>query len=150
MHSRPFINCKIENLLTVRALYDTEADVNCMSTNAFKKILLKNRPIKLLDTHSAFGSTTNGAMMVLGRYCMNIYIAGKDVKATVLIVDGLNEEFIIGMTLIGAHQLYWNPDSREFEWGSTPLWQQDLYHSSGMWIGAQFQHRLYHKHRSHR
>ena len=55
---------------------------------------------------------------------MNIYVAGKDIKATVLIVDGLNEEFIIGMTLIGAHHLYWNPDSREFGWGSAPLWHK--------------------------
>ena len=55
---------------------------------------------------------------------MNIYVAGKDIKATVLIVDGLNEEFIIGMTLIGAHRLYWNPDSREFGWGSAPLWHK--------------------------
>ena len=98
---RPFINCRIENLLTVRALYDTGADVKCMSTIAFKKIPLKSRPIKLPDTHSSLGSANNGAMKVLGRYRMNIYLAGKDVKATVLIVDGLNEEFIIGMTLIG-------------------------------------------------
>ena len=103
LHSRPFINYRIENSFTVRALYDTGADVNCMSAIAFKKIPLKSRPIKLPDTHSALGSTNNGAMKVLGRYHMNIYVAGKDVKATALIIDGLNEEFIIGMTLIGAH-----------------------------------------------
>ena len=114
LHSKPFINCKIENSLTIRALYDTGADVNCMSTIDFKKIPLKSRPIKLPDTHSAQGSANNGAMKVLGRYRMNIYVTGKDVKATVLIIDGLNEEFIIGMTLIGAHRLYWNLDSREF------------------------------------
>ena len=45
---------------------------------------------------------------------MNVYVAGKDVKTTVLIVDGLNEEFIIAMTLIGAQKLHWNPDSRQF------------------------------------
>ena len=55
---------------------------------------------------------------------MNIYATGKDVKATVLIVNGLNEEFIIGMMLIRAHRLYWNPDSREFRWGSAPLWHK--------------------------
>ena len=43
---------------------------------------------------------------------MNIYVAGKDVKTTVLIVDGLNKEFLIGMMLIGAQKLHWNPDSR--------------------------------------
>ena len=102
--------------MTVRVLYDTGVDVNCMSAIAFKTIPLKNRPIKLPDTHSALGSANNGAM--------NIYIAGKDIKATVLIVDGLNKEFIIGMTLIGAHRLYWNPDSREFGWGSAPLWHK--------------------------
>ena len=89
--------------MTVRALYDTGADVNCMSAIAFKKIPLKNRPIKLPDTLSALGSANNGAMKVLGRYCMNIYITGKYVKATVLIVNRLNEEFIIGMMLMGAH-----------------------------------------------
>ena len=47
-------------------------------------------------TLSALGSANNGAMKVLGRYRMNVYVAGRDVKTTVLIVDGLNEEFIIG------------------------------------------------------
>jgi len=55
---------------------------------------------------------------------MNVYVAGKDVKTTVLIVDGLNKEFIIGMTLIGAQKLHWNPDSREFGWGTAPLWHK--------------------------
>ena len=77
--------------MTVSALYGTGAHVNCMSPIVFKKILLKNQPIRLPDTHSALGSTNNGAMKVLGRYCMIMYVAGKDVKATVLIVDGLNE-----------------------------------------------------------
>ena len=63
-------------------------------------------------------------MKVLRRYRLNIYLAGKNIKATVLIVDGLNEEFIIGMMLIGAHRLYWNPDSGEFGWGSPPLWHK--------------------------
>ena len=124
LHSRPFINCRIENSLTVRSLYDAGADVNCMSAIAFKKIPLKSRPIKLPETNSALGSANNGGMKVLGRYRMNIYVAGKDFKATVLIVNGLNEEFIIGMRLIGAHRLHWNPDSREFGWGSAPLWHK--------------------------
>ena len=42
LHSRPFINCRIENSLTVRALYDTGADVNCMRAITFKKIPLKS------------------------------------------------------------------------------------------------------------
>ena len=63
-------------------------------------------------------------MKVMGQYRMNVYVAGKDIKVTVLIVDGLNEDFIIGMMLIGAHQLYWNPESREFGWGSSPNWHQ--------------------------
>ena len=37
---------------------------------------------------------------------MSIYVAGKDIKVTVLIIEGLNEDFINRMTLIGAHQLY--------------------------------------------
>ena len=142
MHLRLFINCRIENSLTVRTLYDTGADVNFMSAIALKKIPLKSRPIKLPDTHSALGSANNEAMKVLGRYSMNIYVAGKDVKATVLIADGLNEEFIISMTLIGPHRLYWNPDSREMG-KRTPMAQRprqnksyseacriDLYHRS--------------------
>ena len=124
LHSRPCINCKIENLLTVRALYDTGADVTCVSAIPFNKILLKNRPIKLPDTLSTLGSANNVAMKVLGQYRMNVYVAGKDVKTMVLIVEGLNEEFIIGMTLIGAQKLHWNLDSREFGWGTAPLWHK--------------------------
>ena len=28
------------------------------------------------------------------------------------------------MRLIGAHRLYWNPDSREFGWVSAPIWHK--------------------------
>ena len=56
------------------------------------RIRLKNQPTKLPDTFSALGNASNGAM--------NVYVAGKDIKVTVLIVEGLNKDFIIGMTLI--------------------------------------------------
>ena len=45
-------------------------------------------------------------MKIIGRHRMSIYVAGKDIKVTVLIIEGLNEDFINRMTLIGAHQLY--------------------------------------------
>ena len=62
-------------------------------------------------------------MKVTGRYRMNVYVARKDVKITVLIVKGLNEDFIIRMMLIGAHWLYWNLESRE---SGTPVAQRPL------------------------
>ena len=54
---------------------------------------------------------------------MNVYVARKDVKITVLIVKGLNEDFIIRMMLIGAHWLYWNLESRK---SGTPVAQRPL------------------------
>ena len=107
-------------------------------------------------------------MKVLGRYRMNVYVAGKDVKTTVLIVDGLNEEFIIGMTLIGAQKLHWNPDSREFGWGTAPLWHKGHGKTRAtvklaaltcttvpcpdehrMWVGPQFRNGMHRQHRPH-
>lgn len=40
-------------------------------------------------------------MQTLGKYSMNL-LAGRDVKKTlVIVIKGLNEDFIIGMNLIG-------------------------------------------------
>ena len=83
-----------------------------MSADTFRKILLKNWPAKLPDTFAALGNASNGAMKVIGQYCMNIYVAVKDIKVTVLIVKLLNEDFIIRIMLIGANQLYWILESR--------------------------------------
>ena len=53
LHSRPLMNYKIKNSLTVRALYDTGADVNCMSAATIKKNPVKNHPTKLPETLAA-------------------------------------------------------------------------------------------------
>ena len=44
------------------------------------------------------GNASNGAMRSTGQYHIIVYIVENDIKVTILIVEGLNEDFIIRMT----------------------------------------------------
>jgi hypothetical protein len=44
---RPYLQVKVQNLVSVRGLYDTGADISCLSLKVFRQITPKNRPKKL-------------------------------------------------------------------------------------------------------
>ncbi len=44
---RPYLPVKVQNAVSVKGLYDTGADISCLSLKVFRQILPENRPKRL-------------------------------------------------------------------------------------------------------
>ena len=44
---RPYLSVKVQNAVSVKGLYDTGADISCLSLKVFRQISPENRPKKL-------------------------------------------------------------------------------------------------------
>jgi hypothetical protein len=44
---RPYLQVKVQNSVSVRGLYDTGADISCLSLKVFRQIAPEHRPKKL-------------------------------------------------------------------------------------------------------
>jgi len=47
---RPYLQIKLQNSVSVRGLYDTGADISCLSQKVFRQIPPQQRPRKLLQS----------------------------------------------------------------------------------------------------
>ena len=116
LHVRPYVPCIIENTLQVRALYDTGADITCMSEAAFRQISVDQRPVKLQREDTAVTCASNSSVRPVGSYRMKIQVAGKSFEHIVQVFAKLNEAFIIGMDFIEKNLLYYNPANHQYHW----------------------------------
>jgi hypothetical protein len=66
---RPYLNVKVQNAVSVKGLYDTGADISCLSLKVFRQISPENRP-KKLETSSLpkFKSAGGETLPVYGKY----------------------------------------------------------------------------------
>ena len=125
LHSRPYLSCVLQGSISTKGLYDTGADITCMSKEAFRRIPIANRPVKLLTNKDRkISSASTDPLVSLGLYEMTISVLGKEVKQKVVVLNKLSEDFIIGMDMISHHKIYFDPVEREFHWDRPQEWSK--------------------------
>ena len=72
MHVRPYVRCIIQKAVSVRALYDTGADITCMSKKTFRGIPIEKRPVKMNVPNNTVGIASASSMTSLGTYKMTL------------------------------------------------------------------------------
>ena len=117
--SRPFVPITV-NKTNLTALYDTGADVSCMSINTFRKLFpdVDKRPKKLQKdalTSGATGSRLESA----GRYYMPFKIQNKEFIFPVSVFNNLNEKMILGIDFIVKFSLGYDPTTQSLYWSDT-------------------------------
>ena len=72
---RPYLHTKIQNAVSVKGLYDTGADISCLSLKVFRQIPPELRP-KKLDSHNLpkFKAAGGQILPVCGRYQFRVQI----------------------------------------------------------------------------
>jgi hypothetical protein len=99
--NRPYLWVNVQNALKVRGLYDTGADISCMSENFFRQIPLQNRPQKLdMDKSPNFGSAGGQPLPVRGLYKFAFNINSKLIKHQCYVIPDLNKPLILGIDFI--------------------------------------------------
>jgi hypothetical protein len=123
--NRPYLWVNVQNALKVRGLYDTGADISCMSEKIFRQIPPQNRPQKLnMDKLPNFRSAGGQPLPVRGVYEFAFNINSKLIMHQCYVIPDLNEPLILGIDFIKQHQLWYCPKNKSFAWDGQPNWGQ--------------------------
>jgi hypothetical protein len=119
--TRPYLQCDIAGQ-TVRALYDTGADVSCVSQNCFEKLRAEGRIYEIQGTKPQFRSAGGQPLNVKGKTEIALQLEKDTIKHPFFVIDGLNEAMIIGIDFIQKHKLSYCPEKRNFHWQGKTTW----------------------------
>ena len=123
--NRPYLWVNVQNSLKIRGLYDTGADISCISEKIFRQIPPQNRPTKLaIDKSPNFRSAGGQPLPVRGLYKFAFTLNGKQIEHPCYVIPDLNEPLILGIDFIQHHQLWYCPKNKSFAWESQPNWGQ--------------------------
>ncbi len=120
---RPYVSVHM-NGHQMSALYDTGANICCMSSTAFRRVFpVRQRPEKLNRTSNVSAASGN-KLEGEGIYTISMEINKRKSQYQVHIFGNLNEDMILGINFFQEHELGYDPTSQEFHWTdcSTPDW----------------------------
>jgi hypothetical protein len=107
---RPYLQVKVQNSVSVRGLYDTEADISCLSLKFFRQIPPQLRPKKVEQgSLPKFKSAGGETLPVHGKYKLKAHIGTKEIQHKFYVIPDLNEPLILGIDFIQQHQLWYCP-----------------------------------------
>ena len=120
---RLYLMAKIMEL-PLKMLYDTGADICCLSETMFNKIKAKN-PVTSTGPQWQFKAAGGKQLKVLGKYSVPLKIGKKELRHTFFVIKDLSEDAIISIDFIEEHGLYYNPTRRSYDqmetWSSPQL-----------------------------
>jgi hypothetical protein len=123
---RPFLNTKIGSM-ECKMLYDTGADISCMSEKDFRRIPAEVRPEKIPTTAiGKYRSASGGDLEVKGIYMLPVQLLGKTVKHPFCVVRQLSESAILGVDFIHKHRLSYCPEFQQFGWTENSKWRRGV------------------------
>ena len=113
---RPYLAANILSV-PVKMLYDTGADVSCISERMFRQIPVDQRPPRLPgESAQRFKAAGGHELSCKGRYLIPITVGKKQVEYPCFVIQNLSEEAILGYDFISDQNLSFDPDSRRFRW----------------------------------
>ena len=123
---RPHLSCVVQGLVKTSALYDTGADITCMSLKTFRDIPINKRPPKLVGLEPLRVKGASGRVLEsTGTYDLELSFQDKKkVIQRVMVFKELNAGMILGMDLITDHALTYLPSQKKFIWGDPEAWYQ--------------------------
>ena len=118
--NRPYTKIEIGKL-SKRALYDTGADISCISERVFREIPIELRP-KKLNSPPYFKTAGKEVLSPKGKYEFQVVVEGQKKTNAFYVINNLSEDVILGMDFIRTHQLTFCPIRNDFSWGSDKTW----------------------------
>jgi hypothetical protein len=119
----PYLQVKIQSSVSVRGLYDTGADIFCLSQKVLRQIPPQHRPRKIDGgIMPKFKSAGGQILPVYGKYQLKIQIGTKAIQHKFYVIPDLNKPMILGIDFIQQHQLWYCPKNRSFAWEGQPNW----------------------------
>jgi hypothetical protein len=121
----PYLWVSVQKHLSFRGLYDTGADISCMSEKVFWQLSLNSRLKKLnSDQQPKFKSAGGQPLPVRGQYEFDLKVGNKTLTHQFYVIPDLNEPLILGIDFIQKYQLWYCPKNHSFAWEGQPNWGQ--------------------------
>jgi len=122
---RPYLSLRLQKTVDTKGLYDTGADVSCMSETVFSKIPLHLRPPAVaVNSSDQFKSAGGQNLKVRGCYNFSVNVGKKETQHQFYVIRDLNEPVILGIDFIAQNELTFCPKSRSFKWKGDSVWEQ--------------------------
>ena len=119
---RPFVSIRI-GCQNTTALYDTGADISCISEKLFRMIPPTKRPEMIPSlAGQEIKSASGNFLEVKGAYTMMMNILGKNIQHRIFVVRNLSEPVILGSDFIHQHQLSYCPIRHVIYWPGGNQW----------------------------
>jgi gag-polyprotein putative aspartyl protease len=99
-----YFGAKLQDTISVKTLYDTGADISCISSQTFHRL----PPIQHLIYQPSPSPSCQGAnrhsLHTLGVYLMKIQIGGHAIDHPFQVTQGLDEDALVGIDFIHKHK----------------------------------------------
>jgi Retroviral aspartyl protease len=140
--NRPYVNVQI-GPAPAAALYDSGADISCLSENEFRKIPVDKRPSKILGPRldSCFGAG-GAALTVAGIYNLPISVLGRKTEHPFRVIKELKESVILGADFINKHLLLYNPKFKQVKWRHEKEWDVSSIKATNETVIPEYSSRL--------
>ena len=113
--SRPFVPLTV-NKINLTALYDTGADISCMSTKTFRRLFQAgNRPTKIAKDSVTRGAT-GSSLDSIGRYMIPLKLEERSYLFPFSVFNNLNEDMILGIDFIVKFGLGFDTTDQTLFW----------------------------------
>ena len=109
---RPFINVNAHGQISPW-LFDTGAEVCCMSINEFRKIPIDKRPQKL-HMHKELRCASSNQLRVKGSFLMTLSVMNREIQQTVHVIENLGQPAILGIDAIEKLGLTYSAKQKQF------------------------------------
>ena len=109
---RPFIQVCANGMVS-NWLFDTGAEVCCMSINEFRKIKIEKRPTKM-QMYKDLRCASSNKLTVKGTYLMNLNILGRKIQQIVYVCENLGQNAILGIDAIEKLGLIYSAKQKQF------------------------------------
>ena len=109
---RPFIKISAQGMIS-SWLFDTGADVCCMSLSEFHKIDKDTRPLKMFVQNNLRWASKR-QLKVKGTYLMNLNVLGRKIQQPVFVCENLVQTAILGIDAIKKLGLNYQASKKEF------------------------------------
>jgi hypothetical protein len=118
----PYLNVSVQNWISLRGLYDTGADIYCLSKKVLCQLPPTHRPKKLEgEPTPKFKSAGGQPLPVQGRYEFKIRIGTKSLTHEFNFIPDLNTPLILGIDFIQKHQLWYCPQKNPSHGRGSPI-----------------------------
>jgi hypothetical protein len=99
----PYLSVNLQKAISVQILYDTGADISCLSNKVFSSIVPQFCPSQstqaLKASHGASGKTLHKARI----NNLDLQIVGQTMKHPIHVIQNLQEDVNLGINFIHAH-----------------------------------------------